>query len=68
MGIDIGHSPIYSPKQDGATGVMIPLIKDAAGVESIVDAVKFPPIGNRGMDGAGPLRGVHSFSVGILYT
>ena len=47
---------------------MIPLIKDAAGVESIVDAVKFPPIGNRGMDGAGPLRGVHSFSVGILYT
>lgn len=55
------RTKLYRYLEDGATGVMIPLIKDAAGVESIVDAVKFPPIGNRGMDGAGVDAGFGSF-------
>ena len=47
------HSRIYRYIEDGATGVMMPLISDAATAGRIVDAVKFPPLGNRGLDGAG---------------
>ena len=32
---------------------MMPLISDAEDAQHIVNAVKFPPVGNRGMDGAG---------------
>ncbi len=47
------HSRLYRYIEDGATGVMMPLISDAATAGRIVDAVKFPPLGNRGLDGAG---------------
>ena len=32
---------------------MMPLISDAATAQRVVSAVKFPPLGNRGLDGAG---------------
>ena len=44
---------LYRYFEDGATGLMMPLISDAADARHIVNAVKFPPMGNRGMDGAG---------------
>ena len=47
------HSRLYRYLEDGATAVMMPLVSDAATARSIVNAVKFPPLGNRGLDGAG---------------
>ena len=47
------HSRLYRYIEDGATAVMMPLISDAATAQRIVNAVKFPPLGNRGLDGAG---------------
>ena len=47
------HSRLYRYIEDGATGVMMPLISDAATAQRVVNAVKFPPLGNRGLDGAG---------------
>ena len=44
---------LYRYFEDGATGLMMPLISDAEEAAHIVNAVKFPPVGNRGMDGAG---------------
>ena len=44
---------LYRYFEDGATGLMMPLISDAEEAQHIVNAVKFPPVGNRGMDGAG---------------
>lgn len=44
---------LYRYLEDGATGLMMPLISDADEAQQIVNAVKFPPVGNRGMDGAG---------------
>ena len=54
----------YRYFEDGATGVMVPLLKNAEEVTEIVEAVKFPPIGNRGMDGAGVDAGFGSFAWG----
>jgi 2-keto-3-deoxy-L-rhamnonate aldolase RhmA len=39
--------------EDGATGLMIPHVSTAAKARMLVDAVKFPPLGDRGLDGAG---------------
>ncbi len=44
---------LYRYLEDGATGLMMPLVSDAAAARHIVNAVKFPPMGNRGLDGAG---------------
>lgn len=44
---------LYRYFEDGATGLMMPLVSDAEEAQRIVTAVKFPPMGNRGMDGAG---------------
>ena len=44
---------LYRYFEDGATGLMMPLVSDAEEAQRIVNAVKFPPMGNRGMDGAG---------------
>ena len=44
---------LYRYFEDGATGLMMPLVSDAEEAQYIVNAVKFPPMGNRGMDGAG---------------
>ena len=44
---------LYRYLEDGATGLMMPLVSDAALARQIVAAVKYPPLGNRGLDGAG---------------
>jgi 4-hydroxy-2-oxoheptanedioate aldolase len=44
---------LYRYLEDGATGLMIPLVSTREKAEMLVDAVKFPPIGGRGRDGAG---------------
>ena len=44
---------LYRYLEDGATGLMIPHVSTAEKARMLVDAVKFPPVGNRGLDGAG---------------
>ncbi|MCA8998010.1 MAG: 4-hydroxy-2-oxovalerate aldolase [Planctomycetaceae bacterium] len=44
---------LYRYLEDGAAGLMIPHVSTAEKARMLVDAVKFPPIGDRGLDGAG---------------
>jgi len=44
---------LYHLLEDGATGLMIPLVNTAAEAQALAQAVKFPPLGQRGLDGAG---------------
>lgn len=44
---------LYRYFEDGAAGLLMPLVADADEAARIVEAVKFPPLGNRGLDGAG---------------
>lgn len=44
---------LYHLLEDGATGLMIPLVNTAADAAALAQAVKFPPLGQRGLDGAG---------------
>jgi len=44
---------LYRYLEDGATGLMIPHVSTPEQAAALVDAVKFPPLGNRGLDGAG---------------
>ncbi len=44
---------LYRYLEDGATGIMIPHVSTAQKAKMLVDAVKFPPIGDRGQDGVG---------------
>ena len=44
---------LYRYLEDGATGLMIPHVSTADKAKMLVDAVKFPPLGDRGIDGAG---------------
>ncbi len=49
----VSRTHLYRYLEDGAAGVMIPFASDVDIARSIVTAVKFPPLGNRGLDGAG---------------
>lgn len=44
---------LYRFLEDGATGLLIPHVNTAERARMLVDAVKFPPLGDRGLDGAG---------------
>ena len=44
---------LYRYFEDGAAGLMIPFVSTAEKARQLVDAVKFPPVGDRGLDGAG---------------
>jgi 2-keto-3-deoxy-L-rhamnonate aldolase RhmA len=44
---------LYRYLEDGAAGFMIPFVSDAETARRVVNSVKFPPMGNRGLDGAG---------------
>jgi 2-keto-3-deoxy-L-rhamnonate aldolase RhmA len=44
---------LYRYLEDGASGLMIPFVSDAETAQHIVTATKYPPLGNRGLDGAG---------------
>ena len=44
---------LYRLLEDGASGIMIPHVSTPEKAQMLVDSVKFPPIGDRGQDGAG---------------
>ncbi|QDV83626.1 HpcH/HpaI aldolase/citrate lyase family protein [Stieleria sp.] len=44
---------LYRYLEDGATGLLIPHVSTAEKARMLVDAVKFPPLGDRGIDNAG---------------
>lgn len=44
---------LYRYLEDGATGLLIPHVSTVEKAQMLVDAVKFPPLGDRGLDGAG---------------
>ena len=44
---------LYRYFEDGASGLLIPHVSTAEKARMLVDAVKFPPLGDRGLDGAG---------------
>ncbi len=47
------QTKLYRYLEDGASGFLAPLISTPELANELVQAAKFPPIGNRGMDGAG---------------
>jgi 4-hydroxy-2-oxoheptanedioate aldolase len=49
----IEKTGLYRLLEDGATGLMIPHVSTPARAQELVQAVKFPPLGDRGLDGAG---------------
>jgi len=44
---------LYRYLEDGAAGLMIPFVSTPEKARMLVDAVKFPPLGDRGLDGVG---------------
>jgi len=46
-------SQLYRYLEDGATGLMIPHVSTPEKAKMLADAIKFPPLGDRGLDGAG---------------
>lgn len=44
---------LYRYLEDGATGIMVPHVSTPEKAQMLVDALRFPPIGDRGLDGAG---------------
>jgi 2-keto-3-deoxy-L-rhamnonate aldolase RhmA len=47
------RTQLYRYFEEGATGFLVPLVSDAQMAYALVQAVKYPPLGNRGIDGAG---------------
>lgn len=43
---------LYHLLEDGATGLMVPLVNTGADAAALVRATRFPPLGERGLDGA----------------
>ena len=46
-------SKLYRYLEDGASGFLIPHVSTPEKAQALVDACKFPPLGDRGLDGAG---------------
>jgi 2-keto-3-deoxy-L-rhamnonate aldolase RhmA len=44
---------LYRYLEDGATGLMIPHVNDVQSAKELVQKVKFPPLGDRGLEGRG---------------
>jgi 4-hydroxy-2-oxoheptanedioate aldolase len=44
---------LYRYLEDGAAGLMFPFVSDVETAREIVHSPRFPPLGNRGLDGAG---------------
>jgi 4-hydroxy-2-oxoheptanedioate aldolase len=49
----VERNKLYRYLEDGATGFLVPFTSDVAIAQRLVEATKFPPLGNRGVDGAG---------------
>ena len=47
------RTPIGKYLDNGATGLLIPLVNSAEQARSVIENAKFPPIGDRGVDGGG---------------
>jgi 4-hydroxy-2-oxoheptanedioate aldolase len=45
--------------EDGVTALLIPMVNTAARARELVSATKFPPLGERGLDGSGLDAGFH---------
>ncbi len=50
---ELEKTKLYRYLEDGAAGLMIPHVSTPEKARTLVDAVKFPPIGDRGLDNAG---------------
>ncbi len=48
-----GGAALYRFLEDGAAGLLMPLVDTAEEAKRLVDTVKFPPVENRGLDGVG---------------
>jgi 2-keto-3-deoxy-L-rhamnonate aldolase RhmA len=61
---------LYRYLEDGAAGFMVPFVSDVDTARHLVEAVKFPPQGNRGIDGAGLDAdfGIAAWAPGSTYT
>lgn len=57
---------LYRILEDGATGLIVPLVESADEARALVNAIKFPPLGERGLDGGG-LDAGYGFSAGRDY-
>lgn len=49
----LDRNRLYRFLEDGAAGFLIPFASDAETARRVVEAAKFPPLGNRGLDGVG---------------
>lgn len=47
------HTDLYRYLEEGAAGMMFPFVNNPETAKKLVDAAKYPPLGNRGVDGAG---------------
>ena len=47
------RTKLYRYLEDGAAGFLVPLVSEPQMASDLVQAIKYPPLGNRGMDGAG---------------
>lgn len=47
------RTKLYRYLEDGAAGFLVPLVSEPQMAYELVQALKYPPLGNRGMDGAG---------------
>jgi 4-hydroxy-2-oxoheptanedioate aldolase len=66
----LDRSRLYRYLEDGAAGFTFPLVSDAETARYLVNAVKFPSLGNRGLDGFGLDSdfGVEAWRPGNTYT
>ena len=58
---------LYRYLEDGASGLMIPHVSTEQRARELAQAVKFPPIGDRGLDGAG-LDSDYTYQGGEAFT
>ncbi len=49
----LGKIKLYNLLENGATGVLVPHVSTVERAQYLVESLKFPPLGERGLDGAG---------------
>lgn len=54
-------SRLYRYLEDGAAGLMIPHVSTVEKAQMLVQATKFPPLGDRGLDGSGLDADYHAY-------
>lgn len=62
----LGRTQLYGLLDMGASGLMVPFVSNRESARYLVDALRFPPVGQRGLDGAGLdndfyLNGIRSY-------